>query len=214
MITGYKGVIFDFNGTLFWDTALHNQAWDIFLETHGIHLSDEEKDKRMHGIMNHDILRSILDKPLSNREMEKMILEKEGIYQQICRKKALGLAPGVEKYLNFLKINNIPFTIATASGIENIDFYFDYLPLEQWFDRKLIVYNDGSFPGKPEPDIFLIAARRLALPIEDTIIFEDSFSGIKAAEQARAGKIVIVNSSGNDYSAYPHQIINNFDIIT
>jgi len=167
----------------------------------------------MHGKMNQDILYSILEKPLSKHEIEEMILEKEGIYQQICRNEALWLAPGVENYLNFLNKNKIPFTIATASGAENIDFYFDYLPLEQWFDRNLIVYNNGTFPGKPEPDIFLIAAQKLKLPIEDTIIFEDSFSGIQAAERARAGKIVIVNSSGNDYSTYPHQIINHFGIM-
>ncbi len=40
-----KGVIFDFNGTLFWDTPLHNNAWDIFLEQHELYLSDSQKNQ-------------------------------------------------------------------------------------------------------------------------------------------------------------------------
>lgn len=43
-----KGVIFDFNGTLFWDTTLHNKAWDIFLERHSFELSDNEKNEKKH----------------------------------------------------------------------------------------------------------------------------------------------------------------------
>ena len=44
-----KGVIFDFNGTLFFDTHLHNQAWDIFLKKHSFVLTDEEKNLKIHG---------------------------------------------------------------------------------------------------------------------------------------------------------------------
>ena len=54
-----KGVIFDFNGTLFFDTQLHNQAWDIFLERYSLNLDDEEKDRKIHGKNNADILTNI-----------------------------------------------------------------------------------------------------------------------------------------------------------
>ena len=44
-----KGIVFDFNGTLFWDKHLHNKAWDIFLKQHNIILSDERKLLILHG---------------------------------------------------------------------------------------------------------------------------------------------------------------------
>lgn len=45
----FKGAIFDFNGTLFWDTPFHDKAFDIFLEKRGLHLTDEEKRVKIHG---------------------------------------------------------------------------------------------------------------------------------------------------------------------
>ena len=62
-----KGVIFDFNGTLYWDTELHNSAWDQFLEKNRIFLSDEEKDSRIHGKNNIDILKNVFARELINR---------------------------------------------------------------------------------------------------------------------------------------------------
>jgi len=54
-----KGAVFDFNGTLFWDTSFHNRAWDIFLENHSISLSDSEKHESLHGRTNREILLNI-----------------------------------------------------------------------------------------------------------------------------------------------------------
>ncbi len=206
----YKGAIFDFNGTLFWDTALHNQAWNLFLEQHGFNLSDAEMNMKIHGKTNQDILRGLFQRELDEDEVTRMILEKEGAYQQICRTARLQLAPGVTDMLDHLQQRQVPFTIATASGKENIDFYFDYLPLSKWFDPDKIIYNNGTFRGKPHPDIFLLAAERLGLNASETVIFEDSYHGITAAERAGAGKIVIVNSNGEEYSKYPYLIIRDF----
>lgn len=50
-----EGVIFDFNGTLFWDTPYHNRAWDIYLQSHGRQISDHDKDLYIHGKPNRDI---------------------------------------------------------------------------------------------------------------------------------------------------------------
>ena len=117
-----KGVIFDFNGTLLWDTHLHNRAWDRFLENHKINMTDSEKDKKIHGKNNRDILRTIIHKNLTDREIFSLAMEKEQIYQDCCIEENIQLAEGVTDYFAYLAGNSIPFTIATASGIENIDF--------------------------------------------------------------------------------------------
>ena len=59
----YNAVVFDLNGTLIWDTALHNRIWDDFLERHSIFLSDEEKNRKIHGKPNQDILKALFDPP-------------------------------------------------------------------------------------------------------------------------------------------------------
>jgi beta-phosphoglucomutase len=206
-----KGVVFDFNGTLFWDTNLHNRAWDIFLDKHGISLSDKEKNVRIHGKNNKDILNILFHKRVTEKELIKLSIEKETIYQELCIQTDMKLADGAIEFLNFLRNLSIKYTIATASELINVDFYFEHLGLESFFDKSKVIYNDGSISGKPSPHIFQNAINILGLKGSETLVFEDSIAGIIAAENANAGKIIIVNSHDDDYSRWDYQKIKSFD---
>lgn len=209
-----KGVIFDFNGTLLWDTQLHNTAWDVFLNKHGISLSDEKKHQQIHGKLNTEIMRFLFGNKLESEEMERYILEKESIYQGLCMDMDdFSLAEGTIALFDHLKKKEIPFAIATAADLVNVDFYIKTFHLYKWFKKEYIIYNDGTVRGKPFPDIFLKALDVLGIEGKDSVIFEDSISGIKAAEAAGAGKIIIVNSNDSDYTEFKdkHPIINNFN---
>ena len=208
----FSGVIFDFNGTLFWDTQLHNKAWNIFLEKYNMHLSDEEFFSIIHGKNNRDILLSLFNKSLNDTELAKLAYEKEKLYQKLCLETDIKLAPGVESFLNFLKENNIPFTIATASEKENLDFYFDQLPLNRWFKYEEVVYNNGKIKSKPDPEIYQLAMKVINRAPQDVTVFEDANMGLLAARNANAGNIIVVNSNDDDYSDWSDcQIITNYD---
>lgn len=209
-----KGVIFDFNGTLLWDTQLHNMAWDIFLKEYGISLSDEEKHQRIHGRLNSEIMMHLFDDKLTKENMDRYILEKESIYQKLCTElDDFSLAEGTITLFEKLKENEIPFVIATAADLVNVEFYIRTLGLDKWFKKEHIIYNDGTVRGKPFPDIFLKALVVLRIEGNDAVIFEDSISGVKAAEAASAGRVVIVNSNDSDYTEYRYKypIINSFN---
>jgi len=206
----FKAAIFDFNGTLFWDTACHDRAFDIMLLNHGVQLTDEEKRVKIHGKTNPIILRGIFGEQLADVDVESMGQEKESIYRNLCVND-LKFAPGAEDLFDYLKSNEIAMTIATSSGIENLNFYFELMHLDRWFCFNKVAYDNGTFRGKPNPDVFLNAAAKLGLQAHETIIFEDSASGIIAAERAGAGKIYIVNSYNGNYSQFSHDIITHFD---
>jgi len=209
-----KGVIFDFNGTLLWDTQLHNMAWDLFLKKYGFSLSDEEKHQRIHGRLNSEIMMDLFDNKMTSAKMDRYILEKETIYQRLCTEvDDFSLAEGTIALFEKLKENEIPFAIATAADLVNVEFYIRTLGLYKWFKKEHIIYNDGTVRGKPFPDIFLKAFDVLGVDEKDAVIFEDSISGVKAAEAANTGKIVIVNSNDSDYTEYrdKYSIINNFN---
>ena len=206
-----KGVIFDFNGTLFFDTHLHNQAWDIFLKKHSFVLTDEEKNLKIHGKNNAEIMSNLFSKKLSKDEINTLSIEKEGIYQSLCLKEKMELAPGVLDLLKYLDKNHIPFTIATASDLYNLQFYFEHLELEKYFDLDRIVYSNGNIKSKPDPEIFFKAIDVLDIDAGETLIFEDSTSGILAAENSKAKKIIIVDSAKNDYSKWNYDVITSFD---
>jgi beta-phosphoglucomutase-like phosphatase (HAD superfamily) len=205
-----KGVIFDFNGTLFWDTKIHNKAWDIFLEKHDLKLSDEEKNKVIHGKNNRDILTAIFPYKLSKKDMVVLGKEKERIYRDLCIQTNMHLAPGATDLFNYLKGRHIPFVIATAAEIENVNFYFDHLDLGSFFKRSEVIFNDGGMKSKPDPQIFLKAMEVMRVSGNETLVFEDSISGIKAAENAGAAKIIIVNSDNGDYGNWNYQKIKDF----
>jgi len=194
----YKGIIFDFNGTLFWDSEKHKQTWREFSKIlRGTSFTDEEMLKYMFGRTNEEIIRYAIGRQPSPEMVEKYGQEKEALYRQMCRedKENFHLAEGVEDFLNFLTENNIPRTIATMSDKINVDFYIENFNLKKWFDINKIVYADGKIPGKPAPDIYQIAAKNLGLKPNECIVVEDALSGIESARRAGIGEIIAVCSA-------------------
>ena len=206
-----KGIIFDFNGTLFWDTQLHNRAWDKYLSRKGMRITDLEKSEHMHGRTSQDIFEYITGRSLSIEEVAEMTEEKEAIYRVECEKQEVSLARGACELLESLVKLNVPIGLATASGKSNVDYFIEKFSLDQYFPKKAIIFDDGVIPGKPNPALFLIAMDALGLSPEDTLIFEDSISGVKAAENAGAGRIIIIDSAGQDYSWSHHPVIESFE---
>lgn len=192
----YKGIIFDFNGTLFWDSDKHSKAWRRMAEKLRPHreLTDEEMDRKIQGRINPSILEYLAEKPLDVETIEQLSLEKEEIYRRLCREDAINirLAPGAVNLLGYLVQNRIPHTIATSSERTNVDFYIETFNLARWFELDRIVYDDGTIPGKPAPDIYLRAAERIGLQPQECIVVEDALSGLRSARQAGIGRIIAV----------------------
>jgi beta-phosphoglucomutase-like phosphatase (HAD superfamily) len=122
----------------------------------------------------------------------------------------LQLASGSVDLFQFLKKNNIPFTIATGSDFHNVEFYFRYLNLGEYFDLSKVIHSNGSIKSKPDPQIFHEALNVLGLNSDEVLIFEDSEPGIKAAENVGAGEIIIVKSDDRDYGKWNHRVITDF----
>jgi beta-phosphoglucomutase-like phosphatase (HAD superfamily) len=192
VMTKYSGIIFDFNGVLLWDTHLHEQVWRDYSRTlRGTPLSQEEIRHHMHGRPNQYIIEYLIGNTLSPSEAYTLIQEKESKYRLLCleRPEEFTLSPGAIDLLDFLVEHSIPHTIATASEHSNVRFFIEHLQLEKWFEIEKIVLDDGTLPGKPEPDIYLRAAENIGISPSNCVVVEDSVSGICAAKRAGIGKI-------------------------
>ncbi len=216
----YKGIIFDFNGTLFFDSEKHLEAWREFSKRVRDHaFTDEEMRDYMFGRTNEDILAYLLGRKPEPELVGQLAQEKEAVYREMCRKDKENtvLAPGAVEFLDYLKENNIPTTIATMSEKNNVDFFIEEFNLAKWFELDKIVFHDGNIKGKPAPDIYLKAAKNLGLKPEECIVVEDAVSGIEAARAAGIGKIIAIASMESEdlYKNIPavSQIIKNFDEI-
>lgn len=188
------GFIFDFNGTLFWDTEYHNRAWDGWLGRYGFAMTDTEKDIRVHGRNNRDIFEDIFGRPMESAEAWRYTEEKERLYREICLRDGMALAAGATELLDLLKSRGVRLTIATASGMENVRFFFNELSLDRWFSIERVICDDGLIPGKPAPDYFLRAAAALDLAPGDCAACEDSPAGLRAAHAAGIGRLFRVRT--------------------
>ena len=192
-----KGIIFDFNGTLYWDSQLHYDAWREYSKMlRGIEFTDEEMRDKMFGHTNEDIIEYAIGKKPTKEMVEKYGKEKEAVYRKRCLldPENFKLAPGAIVLLDYLVEKNIQRTIATMSEWDNVEFYIKEFKLEKWFDLDKIVYSDGTIPGKPAPDIFQIAAEKINLNPKDCVVIEDAIAGIRSAQGAGIGKIIAIAS--------------------
>ncbi len=190
-------VIFDFNGTLFDDTKQQIEAWNRFyLEVKGEIPSEETFKNVIIGSDNTTIFRKTVNPDITPKEVEACVAKKENYYFEACLEdeSALKLIDGAEQIFAALKEAGIPFGVATGSPKPNIEFYMEHVPgVSRWFSMdKNLVYDDYKIKGKPAPDIFLAAAKRIGADASECIIFEDSFPGYLSARAAGAKKIVMV----------------------
>lgn len=211
-----KGVIFDFNGTMFLDSHLHEQAWFHMIRKYAAApITDEEIFKNIHGRTNSEILRHFINNDLTKGDIQKLSDEKESLYRDLClqNEKDLVLTKGLAETLDHLKVQGTPITIATATVKENVAFYFDVFKLDRWFNFETVTFDDGSFPGKPAPDIFLIAAKKLGLQPNECLVIEDAFSGLTAAKKARIGTVIAIDPFGKNREAFEQNELGSGGII-
>lgn len=191
-----KAVIFDFNGTLFLDNDKHVKAWsEISQELRGKPLSEEELYAHCNGRPNHMIIRYLNGGKEDPILEAKCSLHKEEIYRRLCQEDQADfhLIQGAPELFDVLKEKGIPFTIASASIKENIDFFVKSFDLDKWIDPSTICYDDGTYPSKKE--MLQKACTILDTSPKEVTILEDSLSGIQAAQAVGIEDIRLIDSA-------------------
>lgn len=190
-----NGVIFDFNGTLFLDNDKHIKAWNkIAMELRGTGITEEELHTKMNGVNNKYIIR-YLNSGKEDDELEaKYSSLKEQYYRRFCKEdtKNFHLIEGAVQLFDQLKQKNIPFTIASASIKDNIDFFVENFQLDRWIDPETIVYDNGQYKDKEA--MFIHAARNIHVPVDQICVIEDSLAGVNASIKAGIPDIRIIDS--------------------
>lgn len=194
----FQGVIFDFNGVLFFDSDLQEKSWQaVARKLRGREMSAEEFARHMHGRPNGYVLSYLAGREMSGRELAEWIEVKESLFRELCLKtpNRLVLSPGAQELLDSLAHDAIPRTIATSSPFVNVKFFIRHLHLDRWFELGELVYDDGVRPGKPAPDMYLEAAGNIGVDPGRCVVVEDAVSGVESARAAAIGYIVGIAAS-------------------
>ena len=187
--------VFDFNGTMIFDAELQYESWERVLETtFKKKITKSDFQHHVAGRNNRYTFNYFSEESLSNDDIRSLSATKESLYRKICldRPDKFHLVSGLTDFLDRAVVAKKKLNIATASEKENVQFFFEYLNLAKWFNSDLVVINDGTLPGKPAPDMFLKAIHQVGGVPASSVIFEDSPSGIRAANNGRVAQTILV----------------------
>lgn len=191
---GDRAVLWDLDGTLV-DTAEHHfAAWGNVLGARGVDLT-REAFLRTFGRRNVDVLRDMLGDGLSDEDVRDLGASKEIDYRARVRAGRLATLGGVDRWLALLRERGWRQAIASSAPHANIEAILDGLGLHGAFDA--VVGEEDVQRGKPDPQVFLVAAAKLGVPPERSIVVEDAPAGVEAARRAGMHSIGVRTGHGN-----------------
>ena len=194
-----RGAVFDLDGTLVDNMAVHAEAFAIFVTRHGLPPLTMADRARLDGKRNRDIFPDLFGRPLPEDELRAFIHEKESLYRELSHGRLLPM-PGLLALLDALDAAHVPVAIATSAPADNVRHTLRELDLTDRLTR--IVRSDRVARGKPFPDVFLAAGELIGIAPADCLAFEDAPAGVLAARAAGMACIAVTTGfSAEDLAA-------------
>jgi len=185
-----KGFIFDLDGVIVDTAKYHYLAWKKLANELGFEFT-KEQNELFKGVSRKrclEILLEIGNRTATQQEFDTWMVEKNVDYlKYIENMDASEILPDVPKILKYLKENNIPIALGSAS--KNAQPILEKVGLLHYFDA--IVDGNNVTKAKPDPEVFLLAAKHLGVNADDCIVFEDAVAGVEAANAAKMVSIGI-----------------------
>ena len=181
-----KGAIFDQDGLMFDTEAIFSRAWAQAAETLGVVIPDG-----FHAAVcgsNGEGSRRIIRAWIPEADPDALMELTYRISYEI-QSRTLPEKPGLHEILEFFRAHGVKMAVASSSH---------RLPVERNLERsgvrpcfEAVVCGEDVSRGKPDPEVFLLAAERLGLSPADCYVFEDSFNGVRAGHAAGCRTIMI-----------------------
>lgn len=208
-----KAVIFDMDGVIVDTNPHHRTAWREYYQRNGRTLSDDDFVQYVSGRHNSDIVAHLFaNRTLTPDEVTRLANEKESLFRELYQPDITPVA-GLIDFLNVLKEAGIRMAVATSAPVENLDFVVDALGIRSYFDTLL---NESmvSHP-KPDPEIYQKAIEQLGVEPADSVIFEDSMTGIQAAKASGAYVVgMATTQSLNELRPFVNDVVRDFTEMT
>jgi HAD superfamily hydrolase (TIGR01509 family) len=176
--------LFDLDGTLVDSVYQHVLAWKTALDSENIELSVWRIHRKIGmsgGLFTNQLLRET-GFAMEPDRIERLRRAHAAAYQELGRQ--VRPLPGARELLAFLTDANIPWAIATSGRMETAAVNLAALGVDP--KESPVVTRDEVRYAKPDPDLFLAAAARLAVPIERAVVIGDSIWDMLAATRCRA----------------------------
>jgi len=175
-----KAVIFDLDGVIADSHPIHEAAWKTLLAEEGLDPAKINTDFLYAGHPRREILRHYLGE-ISEPHAERLRIRKDELYQLAAV--SLAPKPGIPRVLDELEAEGIVCELATSGARGRTLETLAKFGMTQRF--AAVITGEEVRLAKPAPDIFLLAAARIEVLPEDSLVIEDSVAGVQAALAAR-----------------------------
>jgi beta-phosphoglucomutase family hydrolase len=198
-------VIFDMDGTLVATTEADFQAWQRLFLDFGSKL-DYAAYFPLLGKKSIDVVKEGLG--LEGEVAQQAMHKKMKYFEDIVRERGILTMPNAEVFLQEIMDEHIPIALATSSRKMKMKLVMEESGLEKYF--SVFVTGEEVMHGKPNPDIFLLAAKRLNVDPSRCLVLEDAASGVAAAKAAGMKCIAITNTHDDTALAAADLVVNSF----
>ena len=181
-----KGLIFDMDGTLTLTEPLHYKAFASVFSQYGVDFSLDEEIKKYAGVGSKHTFETVFDERgivVTDEQIAACIAKKHELYKKLVQESEIPVVTGVIDFVEKTDAASLKRIIATGnSDLEAVRYILKKVGLLEYF--PLIVSISEVPHGKPSPDVFLEAARRINCAPAECIVFEDAINGVSAAHAA------------------------------
>jgi beta-phosphoglucomutase family hydrolase len=174
-------VIWDLDGTLVDSAEYHWQSWEVTLRAAGVPVTREQFAATF-GQRNDRILRAWLGPSAAPERIAALGEAKEVAYRDLMREGGLDPLPGAAHWVHALAAEGWAQAIASSAPRLNVEAVLDVLGWHRYFATT--VAAEDVTAGKPDPEVFLVAATRLRTPPSQCVVVEDAAAGVEAARRA------------------------------
>jgi len=176
-----KAIIFDMDGVISDTQQANSELEALFLRKYGVELSVEELIRDYAGISERECAELIFKKYGKEVDIDKFVEEKLTKLTEFSKGR-ISAIDGALDLIKALKEDNFKLAIASSSRMDFIDLVLSELKIKDKFD--VLTSGQEVKLGKPNPDIFLLAAQKLQVPPQHCVVIEDAKNGVLAAKKA------------------------------
>ena len=207
----FEAVIFDLDGVIVSTDEYHYEGWKKLADDEGIYF-DKKINERQRGVSRMESLEVLLeksDKTYTDEQKNEMAERKNNYYKELLTKLSPDdILPGVMDFTK--KLKEMGVKIAIGSSSKNTPAILKYIGLDKYFDA--VADGNQITHSKPDPEVFLLAAKLVGIAPEKCLVVEDADAGIEAAKSGGMAALGVGTAESNPNADFKYKDLDAADI--
>jgi len=206
----FEAVLWDLDGVIADTKVYHFRAWQEILGRKGLDFT-EEQFRDYFGRRNDTIVRDTLGDDISQDELSVIIAEKEVYFRRNIANRIEAL-PGALELIRALGDSKIKKALASSADPDNLRLVIQDLGIEQCF--QAVAYGKEVAEGKPSPEVFLLAAKKLGIVPQNCVVIEDAVAGVAGAKRAGMKCVAVANSHSMESLREADLVVDSLEMVS